>query len=355
MLVSNSAVLTQPWDGKGLRGANLADLKQREELRSCIRYVLGISTFSDLTVELSHLADKIMENVLLEQMEKKKVRRAPLAVFALGKYGTRELSLDADLDVIIVADLNSKSATDTLERIASAAIQVLSSVDERGRLYEVDARLRPEGRNAPLVVDRKAYATYLSERASLWERQSLTRLRFVCGDHTLANEVEGDVASFVYERPLPKTWTEQIVAMRRKMETRSQTRSSGFLDVKLGPGGMVDVEFIVQMIQLKYGAALPLLRNRLTTEVLESSPAAVLSGSQVTLLQSAYQLFRRVEIMMRLVHEDRSTILPEGEKLILLARILGLPDGEALTEQIAEAATNVRGQFLQTAKALSSN
>ena len=354
LLATNSAALSEPWDGKRPIGVNLIDLKQREEFRSCIRYVLGVSAFRELTEELTYLADRILENVLLEEMRKKKVLRPPLAVFAVGKYGTRELSLDADLDIILVADLSTKSATDKLERVASAAIQTLSSIDEHGRLYEIDARLRPEGRNAPLVVDRKAYAKYLAERASLWERQSLTRLRFVCGDSRLAQDVEKEVSSFVYDMSFPKNWTEEIVAMRRKMETRSHTRSAEFFDVKLGSGGMADIEFIAQMIQLKYAATLPSLMRRCTADVLESTPDDVLSDGRISELKDTYQFFRRIELMMRLVLEDRNTILPEGEKCDLLARTLGMPDGESLRVQVGNATRNVRKQFLQTAKLLSS-
>ena len=355
LLATNSATLGGSWDGRKPRGVSLIELKQREELRSCIRYVLGVCTFGELTRELTRLADGILESVVMRELKMERIARSPLAVFAVGKYGTRELSVDADLDVIFIADLRTKSATDKLEKVASRAIQTLSTIDEQGRLYEIDARLRPEGRNAPLVVDRHAYAKYLAERASLWERQSLTRLRFVCGDNKLAQDVEKDVAVFVYETPLPKNWTEEIVAMRRKMETRSHTRAADFLDVKLGPGGMVDIEFIAQMIQLKYASTIPSLRHLCTTEALGLAPGNVLSGDEACVLETAYQLFRRVELMMRLVLEDRSTILPEGEKLELLARTLGLADGDGLWAQVSDASRNVRGKFLQVAGRLSSS
>lgn len=276
-------------------------------------------------------------------------------MFALGKYGTRELSLDADLDIIFIGDQRVKSATNMLEKIATGMIQELSRVGEMGRLYDVDARLRPEGRSAPMVVDRKAYATYLRTRASLWERQSLTRLRFVCGNEDLGAEVQTDVESFVYDAPLPAGWADAIVAMRRKMETRSHTRSSEFIDVKLGAGGMVDVEFSAQMIQLKHGAFNLTLRHLPAIEVFASAPSELMAEDAWSSLVSGYQLYRRTELMMRLVLEERTTIVPEGVKRELLARTLGIATGEELHNRLVLSMTTVRSQFLQIAKALSSN
>ena len=117
---------------------------------------------------------------------------------------------------------------------------------------------------------------------------------------------------------------------------------------------MADIEFIAQMIQLKYAATLPSLMRRCTADVLESTPDDVLSDGRISELKDTYQFFRRIELMMRLVLEDRNTILPEGEKCDLLARTLGMPDGESLRVQVGNATRNVRKQFLQTAKLLSS-
>lgn len=355
LVASDSAALADPWDGKKPRDVKLLDLKQREELRACIRYVLGISSFPELTAELTRVADVVVREILREECKRKNLRQLPLAVFALGKYGTRELTLDADLDIVFVCEQKTKAVTDKLEKMASTMIQKLSSVSESGRLYDVDARLRPEGRNAPLVVDKRAYTTYLKERASLWERQSLTRLRFVCGDASLASDVGQAVASFVYGAPLPKSWTDEIVAMRRKMETRSHTRSVDFFDVKLGPGGMVDVEFIAQMIQLKFGGSTPALRHLPAADVVGAAPPDVISVEHALALQSSYSFFRRIELMMRLVFEERSTILPEAEKLKLLAGVLGMPGGEQLRAQVAEHMKSTRSQFLQIASKLSSS
>jgi glutamate-ammonia-ligase adenylyltransferase len=352
LLASHSAALAQPWDGKRRRNEKLVMLKEREELRAGIRHVLGISSFRDYTTELSRLADEAMAFAFEEECKRRGLRRPSLAVFALGKYGTRELSVDADLDVLFVSDQKAKNS-DKLEKIASGVIQKLSSISPGGKLYDVDARLRPEGRNAPLVVDKATYVAYLKERASLWERQSLTRMRFVCGDASLAEMAAHEVALFVYESPLSRAWTDEIVSMRRKVETRSHTRSSGFFDVKLGSGGMLDIEFIAQMIQLKFGATALPLRFLPTMDVLGIAPSTVLSGEHASFLKHAYGLYRRIELMMRLSLEDRSTILPTGGKLELLASALGVSTGEELRTTVVENMKDVRSHFLQIARVLS--
>jgi glutamate-ammonia-ligase adenylyltransferase len=237
---------------------------------------------------------------------------------------------------------------DKLEKVATRIVSQLSTVEEGGRLYDVDARLRPEGKSAPLVVDRKAYLTYLSHRASLWERQSLTRLRFIAGDENLAKKVLADVEAFVYESSLPKNWVEDIVAMRKKTETRSKISGVDFVDVKLSSGGMVDVEFLAQMLQLKFGATERSMRNLSTMSAIRSSSVSIPKGELV----DAYQLYRRIETLLRIAFEERGNILPEKEKLDLLTKLFGFSDGRELRGHVLSTLKSTRQTFLKTAEQL---
>jgi glutamate-ammonia-ligase adenylyltransferase len=353
LIATNSAILAQPWDGKWPQHSSLAALKSREELRAGIRHALGISAFREFTVEMSRIADEVVASVFEEECKQNKVRRPALALFAVGKYGTRELSLDADLDIIFVGGRESKALSDKLEKVASGIIRRMTDVAGAGKLYDIDARLRPEGRNAPLVVDKRSYAQYLEQRASLWERQSLTRLRFLCGDVDLGTDVAATVAKFVYESPLKRGWTDEIVAMRRKVETRSHVRASEFHDVKLGAGGMVDVEFLAQMIQLHFGRDAAMLRYLPTIDVLARSSGEFLPAEVAMQLTDAYQIYRRIELLMRLAMEERGTVLPQGDKLDVLARHLRIATGAELLNQVRESMKLTRGHFLQTARKLS--
>lgn len=352
LLATNPASLLERLPRTG-KSEDLHKKKEREELRSCIRYVLGVSTFDDLTTELSLLADEIVGSVFRKASRSQRGAGSALAVFALGKYGTRELSVNADLDLVFVSEGGKRAGGKMADDLATRIIKGLTNVGASGHLYDVDARLRPEGRSAPLVVEREAYAAYLQDRASLWERQSLTRLRFVCGSKRLGHQVLGDVDAFVYDPLLKPAWTDEIVAMRKKMETRSHVRSGDFFDVKLGPGGMADIEFIAQMAQLRFGHSAPSLKARRTTEVLADVPGHLLSDEQKEMVIHAYRLFRTIEVMIRLTLDERTTIVPDGEPREILARVLGMKNGDELVSRVSALMKGAREMFLYTAKSLS--
>ncbi len=177
---------------------SLVQLKRQRELRACLRHLLGFSRFEEMTSELCDLADFILSTVVGATSSS-----SPLAVFAAGKFGTREATLDADLDLLFVADAPRSRELAAAERRAARIVAALSSVGPEGRLYETDLRLRPEGRSAPLVVDAAHYKEYFEKRASLWERQMLTRLRFVCGERRLGERVLDMISGYVFNSPLP--------------------------------------------------------------------------------------------------------------------------------------------------------
>jgi [glutamine synthetase] adenylyltransferase / [glutamine synthetase]-adenylyl-L-tyrosine phosphorylase len=321
-------------------------LKNRRELRAGIRHILGITGFDAMTEELSALAGFIIESLLPKPGRK---ARMPLAVFALGKFGTKELSFDGDLDLLFVAGGEEGRGREEAEKAAAGLLRRLGAVTPAGKLYDVDARLRPEGKNAPLVVDAVSYEAYLATRASLWERQSLTRLRFVAGDSTVGGYVANKVASRVYDAPLPQGWGGEIAAMRRKTESRSRTRGSAMIDIKLGPGAMADIEFLAQMIQMRYGRERHELRGLKVAELLRHHSHAALPAGERDALVGAYAMYRRIELLMRVGLEDRSSLLPEGEKLDILGRLYDGSAGSALETRIGGTMKRVRGIFLAVA------
>ncbi len=327
--------------------------KNEEEIRAGVRHLLGFSTFDELATDLTQLADVIVSSTFTNICRTYRARRVPLAVLSVGKYGTREINFDADLDLIFLADPRPPMTLDNLENIAAAIVGELSAVSGEGRMYDVDARLRPEGKSAPLVVARDAYRKYLNERASLWERQSLTRVRFVCGDETLGKKVLNDIEEFVYGRSLPTSWIHSTVAMRRKMESRSRTHQSDYCDIKLGPGGMADIEFLAQVIQLQFGRDRTELRGKRTGEVLKLAELFVLSKDEVCSLMKAYGLYRQIEKFIRVTLEEPGTLLPDGSKLDLLARLVGVGSGDALRIRIDSTMQQTREMFLEINQRLS--
>jgi len=334
-------------------GENIHIRKSREELLAGVHYILGEYSFEEFTERLTHVADAIMNEVVNSASSGTSLQKPPFAVFALGKYGTGEIVFDADLDVLFVsADLAGEERGQT-ESAAKEILRVMTEFSPQGRLYDIDTRLRPEGKSAPLVVAASSLQSYYESRASLWERQSMTRLRFCCGNEELGKMVGQRAADWVYTSPLSEGWVNEIVAMRKKTETRSRTNTAHYHDVKLGAGGMVDIEFLSQMLQLKYAKKNFHLRGLKTVQIIRDIPATVISPNDKESLTNAYALYRRCEIGMRLVLEDQGSVLPTAEKLELLAQAWFGIAPEELEQYVRESMSLVRGIFLSTAQRLS--
>jgi glutamate-ammonia-ligase adenylyltransferase len=326
----------------------LARYKRSTETLASVRYVLGLGTLDDLTNDLTSLAETVVREIgagLSRILGPR--RKLPLAVFALGKFGTRELGLDADLDLLFVGEGKGRKQEEYLAKWTEEFVKSLQGGSGAHSLYEVDARLRPEGKNAPLVVDFSTYRAYLKNRASLWERQSLTRLRFIWGDHDLGRRVKRFVDSYVYDRPLPENWTQTIMNMRRAVETRSRTRRSGILDLKLGAGGMVDIEFLAQMLQLEHGREMKKLRESHTMSVLLRAQGEILPESVAQELVSTYRMYRTIENHLRLTLEQKGTLLPEKEKLEILAKCYNGTGGALLQERVRASMKRAREILLR--------
>jgi glutamate-ammonia-ligase adenylyltransferase len=338
--LASSSELSPP----GIR--NVAGFKLRHELMAGVRHLLGFTDFDALTGEISAIASSVVIASHAAVLRRGKKSFPPLAVFALGKFGTEELGFDADLDLLFVAGDAGDSARPAQEQMAERILAGITASSSGERLYEADVRLRPEGKSAPLVVEVASYAKYLATRASLWERQSLTRLRFVAGDRAVGGYVSALVSSWVYDTPLPPGWTEGIVAMRRAMETRGKTRRGSFIDLKHGPGGMADVEFIVQMIRLKFGGSRPEIRGGRVSAILRQAWLPPGIPGEAAFLASAYAMYRRLELLLRIGLEDRGWVLPEGEKLHRLARLYDGSSGMALQSRVAATMRRVRQEFL---------
>lgn len=353
LLAANPGGLHAPLRPGLLAIGDLVRFKQEQELRAGVRHLTGFSNFDGLTEDLTALADAVVRKVMETEVRAARLRADVMAVFALGKYGTRELTFDADLDLLFVA-ADSRAAKSRVENCAGSIMRRLSTVSGAGRLYAVDARLRPEGKNAPLVITLGAYEKYLSERSSLWERQSLTRLRYVAGGENLAKDLTRLATGFVYRRPLPAGWVGAISSMRKKMESRSRFHADQTIDIKVGMGGMVDIEFIAQMIQLKTGTRLRSIRARKTADVLAESPENLVRSGESAWLRSAYRRYREVEKLLRVTLEESGSLLPEGSKLDTLARCLGKGNGEELKSEIHHDMKRTRELFQDIGRRLES-
>ncbi len=276
----------------------------------------GLLPLEKLSDDLSDLADLILRHVVSVCWNKLPTRHldAPrFAVIAYGKLGGRELGYASDLDLIFLYDDDAPEAGVIYARLAQRISAMLSSYTASGRLYEVDLRLRPNGESGLLVSSVAAFSEYQLEHAWTWEHQALTRARFCAGDDGIGTWFE-DFRAQVLRLPRDGAGLRREIAdMRRKMRDGHPNRSALF-DVKHDPGGMVDVEFIVQYLVLAHAHAHPGLtanRGNLALLVL-AGELGLLDAALAGRACDAYRALRSIQHRMRLNNEDPCRI-PHGE------------------------------------------
>jgi glutamate-ammonia-ligase adenylyltransferase len=253
----------------------------------------------------------------------------------MGKLGGDELNYVSDIDVLFchepVAGAEPEAAARAAERVARGVLRGLSAVTPEGTCFEVDANLRPEGRNGPLSRTLGSFLAYWDRWAQPWELQALIKVRPAAGDAALAERFRAEAEARVYpERLDPETVT-AVRRMKARVETSVKAKAGGDRQVKLGPGGLRDVEFAVQLLQLVHGRHDPGLRSGSTLVALDRLTAAGFVGrADAAQLAHAYRFLRLVEHRLQLASERRTHTIPSGEEARRwLARTLGYRDGPA--------------------------
>ncbi|CAN5801166.1 bifunctional [glutamine synthetase] adenylyltransferase/[glutamine synthetase]-adenylyl-L-tyrosine phosphorylase [soil metagenome] len=297
----------------------LADLQRLGALRIALRDLLGMADTPTATLELSHLADGIIAAAYAGVAR----ADAPLAVIAMGKLGGRELNYVSDVDLLFVAhDANAAAG------VARALLDVLGAATPAGRVYEVDANLRPEGRDGPLVRSIDAYRAYYDRWAKTWEFQALLKARPVAGDHDLGQQFRAVIEPFVWPEQLGDGAVTEIQAMKGVVERSAPVRAAGARQLKLAPGGLRDIEFAVQLLQLVHGRADDSLRTSNTLDGLTALAAGgYIDDGDANLFSDAYQFLRTVEHRLQLVRMRRTHVVPsDADDRRRLARAVGFRD-----------------------------
>jgi glutamate-ammonia-ligase adenylyltransferase len=358
----------------------LHSFQDKELLRIGVRDILGKDSTQPTTAALSDLAETILVQIaVLQQPALSKRFGVPYleegpragqpsryAILALGKLGGREMSYHSDLDLILVYEGDGKTGfpagatrferfelTDNFHfftELAQRIIKMMSYLGPMGRLYQVDMRLRPTGKSGSLVIPLTEFRRYYEDGgAQLWERQLLTRARVAYGDPEFAAEVGKVVAQGAYSLPWSAKVADEIHEMRERLEASRSDR-----DLKRGFGGIVDVEFLVQLFQLKYGRDVSALRTTNTWEILEAlRTAKLLNEEEYAALRAGYDFLRLVESRLRIVHNLSLDELPEKmEDLEKLARRLGFEElpansaGSQFLGNLDRHTTRIRELFL---------
>jgi glutamate-ammonia-ligase adenylyltransferase len=303
----------------------LRRIKQAQELTVVWRYLLGVTSIDGYGCEMTALAEATLDAAWLlavaAQTERHGVPRdaaggfIPAVIVGLGKLGGRELTTGSDLDLFVTFGRAEAETSDGLtdgaaavdahtfysgavERLASA----LGDITPAGVAFAVDLRLRPGSKGSGFASGVDALERYYREHGDLWERQSLTRARLLLGDRALARRVRATLRRLVYGAALPAGALKEIRDVRRRMEVELGKETRGRWHVKLGRGGLVDVEFLAQGLQLVHGAAQPTVRRAGTTAALHGlARAGALPAATAGALVEHYRFLRRVSTALRLL------------------------------------------------------
>ncbi len=239
-----------------------------------------------------------------------------LAVIGMGKCGARELNYASDVDVIFVAGPAESAALRTATTLASRVIRICSQSTPEGHLFPVDPNLRPEGRAGPLVRTVASHVAYYERWASTWEFQALLKARFVAGDAELAAEYLAAITPLVWAAAERDGFVADVQAMRRRVVASLPAEQAG-RELKLGPGGLRDIEFAVQLLQLVHGRADESLRLSATLPALAALAAGGYVGrADATAMAAAYRFLRGVEHLVQLRQLRRTHLLPEDPAVL---------------------------------------
>ncbi|MEU7697739.1 bifunctional [glutamine synthetase] adenylyltransferase/[glutamine synthetase]-adenylyl-L-tyrosine phosphorylase [Streptomyces sp. NPDC015492] len=252
-----------------------------------------------------------------------------LAVIAMGKCGGHELNYVSDVDVIFVAEpaegADEPQAMQAATRLASHLMRICSETTVEGTIWPVDANLRPEGRNGPLVRTLSSHLAYYQRWAKTWEFQALLKARAVAGDPELGAQYIDAVSPLVWQAAERENFVPDVQKMRRRVVDNIPAAQID-RELKLGPGGLRDVEFAVQLLQLVHGRSDAGLHSGTTLDALAALAAGGYVGrADAAQLDDAYRFLRAMEHRIQLYRLRRTHLVPEDEAdLRRLGRSLGL-------------------------------
>ncbi len=336
---------------------SLKRFQRRELLRIGARQILEEADVATTSSELSALADAITESVLgmaYDQMGEtiQGTVKAELAVIGLGKLGGGELNFSSDIDLVFVYDQDgplegSQPRLSTLHeyycRVAEYVVRRLSEHTAEGHLYRVDMRLRPDGGSGPLAMSRAAYFAYYEARGELWERQMLMKARVTAGDRRVGEGWMEEIQPFIFPKTLLSSPLEEIAKIKARIESNLDEGTN----IKLGSGGIRDIEFTVQALQLLNGGNNVSLRQRSTLDALRQlADSGHLRESEGRDLASAYRFLRTVEDRLQLLHGLQKHSIPESlEERKILARQLGFGSVAAFSKKLESHQVRIRKAF----------
>ncbi len=329
-----------------LQMAELRRFVRREQLRVAARDILGLASIIEIPQELTIIADAAVAAAVDSLAPE-----VPFAVIGMGRYGGLDLSYASELDVMFVYEGAGSDDARAANRTARGLLKEIGALTAEGRAWEIDARLRPEGENGQLARSLEGYQRYYEERGQLWERQSLLKRRFVAGDADLGNRFLQLADKWCYQPEFSDTEADEIRTMKRRIEAERLGTGSKARDVKLGAGGLSDIEFTVQLMQLQHGFGRTSIRDNRTLPALAGlSEHNLLDIGDRATLDVGYRFCQRFRNARYHLSGLSSDVFPDDDhEELLLAKRLGYPSNRDLEtdyQEITEAVREVTDRLL---------
>ncbi len=354
----------------------LRKYKNMEEVRIGYIDILGYVRPADASRFLSNLADVSLGCAL--KIAGDEVRRvygrpvcktdgrineAGFCIVGMGKLGGEEITYGSDLDIVFLysgdGETDGKQPISNHEfftHLSSKTMSALTSMTREGSVFKIDVRLRPSGSKGPLSQSITAFRTYIEDHADIWELQSLTRARVIAGDEAIGRVVIECIQSVLYGvSRSPDDLVTAIRNMRKRMEAEVSKENNEYYDIKAGEGGIIDIEFIVQYLQLLHGMKLPSIRVTNTLTALDMLYGEkLLTKDHYSILKKSYIYLRTLESRLRVVQNVPSHLLSRSDdKIASLAMRMGYKDSKKvkaavrLKKEYESLRKDVRGVFVK--------
>jgi glutamate-ammonia-ligase adenylyltransferase len=309
----------------------LKDIYLKEDLKNIALYL------SDLATSISSILFELCYKEILDKHNVEKTTRK-YALFALGKLGGNELNYSSDIDLVAFYDKNSLITkkiyySQILSETILLFIETASRKTGAGFLYRVDFRLRPDGRNAPLCGSYSEYIRYYETRGEDWERQMLIKANYLCGSESLYIKFSDSVSRFIY----PATFSVSPIEQIRKLKSSIELRNKSDENIKLVSGGIRDIEFSIQALQLLNGGKNLEIRTGNSLDAIDKLlKRNILSEEEAIIFSYAYNFYRKAEHYLQLMNDLQTHKIPaEGEIAEKLANFLKFKDLKSFKEQLS--------------------
>src|ERR1700761_3350573 len=328
--------------------------KSQEMLRIAFRDISGLGGFAETTRDITAVAERCVSEVYATCFENQAGKRGRpetgFCILAMGKFGGTELNYSSDIDVIFFyGDEGNISPRLThhefFARLAESIIRIFSTTADP--LFRIDLRLRPEGGNGPLVRSLASMENYYAGYGETWERMALIKSRGVAGDGELLYEFNQRLQPFIFPRTVSTALLDEIVSLKGRIEKEVVGLADLHRNVKLGYGGIREIEFILQTLQLLHGARNAFLQERNSLKTLGAlEQLNILPEDEVRLLRDAYIFLRTVEHRLQIQNEQQTHTLPaRREAWVGIARTLGFESVSDFAKELDSHTSAVRAVF----------